>query len=728
MNSRATPFGSGPFPLRKPLPPGEEGDTIDVRELIRIVLRRKWLIVGVALICALLAGVLVSLATPKFTSVSKVMLDARRSQVITDEEVVSDLDLSDEVVNGEAARLHSNVLLEQVVREVGLDQMAPLDPANAPPSLTSRIKSLLGLTATTDLTPQEAEAAQVQRLIWAVRERLSVRREGDSFVIAIWMETESRTLSAKLANTIADQYIATQVSGRRATAQRATASIEDRAAELRAQVETSEAAVEQYRAEILILEGGSLGAAAAQLEELNNQLIIARSDRIAEEARYNQITRVMAAQGIGALANIVTSPIIETLNEDLITATRKDAVWAERYPVDHPERVRLRAEIDVIREDLAREGQKVLDVQKSELEVARFRESALQENLDEMEERLLAISRATIGLRQLEREAQATRLTYEQLLERLNETRTQEHLQEADAVVIERATISGRPSSPKPKLLIVLGGVTGLAIGLGLAFFLELTGTAFRSIPEIEAETGLPVLATLPKGDWKTPIQALNEVRRDPYGIFGERVRHLRTALLMRDGKDVARSILVASSVPGEGKTTVTMALAQMAALAGKSVIVIDCDLRRSSWHAAFKWEMQHDFVDFIENRCEIDDAIYRDEALGFDVLCAAGSHPKVADQLSARWLKPLIEELKRAYDVVLVDVPALLAVSDALVLGQAVDSRIYLVGWNQTPRSAVTKGLGAFREMGLGLEGTVVTMVESDYAADAYTRDYAYG
>lgn len=727
MNSRATPFGSGPFPLRKPLPPGEEGDTIDVRELIQIVLRRKWLIAGVALVCALLAGILVSLATPKYTAGAKVMLDARRGQVITQEEVVSDLDLSDEVVNGEAALLRSNVLLEQVIRKIGFDTLAPLDPANAPPTLKSRIKGLFVSEKPSTLTPEQAEAAQVERLVWAIRKRQNVRREGESFVIAIWMDTESAQLSTLLANTIADQYIASQLSGRRDTAQRATSSIETRVTELRGQVETSEAAVEQYRAELLILEGGSLGAAAAQLEELNSQLVIARSDRIAEEARFNQITKVMQAQGIGALANIVTSPIIETLTEDLIDATRQDAVWADRYQPDHPERVRLRAEIARINEDLAREGQKVLDIQQSELEVAKFREVALQDSVDKMEERLLDISRANIGLRQLEREAAASRQTYEQLLARLNETRTQEQLQEPDAVLIERATMPGKPTSPKPKLMIVLGGVTGVALGLGLAFFLELTGLAFRSVRELEQETGLPVLTTVPKGDWKTPLDALNEIRSDPYGIFGERIRHLRTALLMRDGKDVSRSIMVASSVPGEGKTTTTMALAQMVALAGKSVIVVDCDLRRSSWHAAFKWEMEHDFADFIENRCEIDEAIYTDEELGFDVLCAAGSYPKVADQLSARWLKPLIEELKRAYDVVLVDAPALLAVSDALVLGQAVDSRIYLVGWNETPRNAVAKGLAAFREMGQGLEGVVMTKVDAKGNPDAYTREYAY-
>ncbi|WP_212524272.1 polysaccharide biosynthesis tyrosine autokinase [Actibacterium sp. MT2.3-13A] len=704
---------------------------MDVRELFRMVARRKWLIAGITVLCAVLAGIAVSQITPRYTSVSKVMLDARRSQVITDAEVVSDLDLSEQVVNGEAAVLRSNVLIEKVIREIGMDRLAMMDPANRPLSLADRAKAavigLIGPEPVPPPSPEVAEAARMERLVRAIRDGQTVRREGESFVISILIETEDPVLSTLLANTIADQYIAAQLTGRRETAQRASTSLEDRVAELRAQVEEAEAAVEQYRAEILILEGGSLGAAAGQLEELNNQLIVARSDRIAVEARYTQIARVIEQQGMGAVANIVTSPMIEVLHEELLAATRKDAVWAERYDASHPERVRLAAEIAGIEADLTREVAKMVEIQKSELEVAMSREEAMQKSLSEVEERLLAISRATIGLRQLERESSAKRQTYEGLLERLNETRTQEQLQEPDAVLIERATVPGAPSAPRPKLMVALGGMTGAALAVGLVFFLELTGVAFRSVRELEAETGLPVLDAIPDGRWKTPRAAFEALRAEPYGIYGERIRHLRTALLMRDGRDVSRSIMLASSVPGEGKTTTALALAHMSALAGKSVIVVDCDLRRSSLQAAFKWRMAHDFVDFIENRCDIDEAIHSDPDLGFDVLAASGSHPGTADQLSANWLKPLINELKRVYDVVIVDAPALLAVSDALVLAQAVDSRVYLVRWNDTPRHAVQKGLAAFAEMGVVLDGTVMTMVDSSKSPDTYASDYSY-
>lgn len=734
MNSRVNPFGPGPFPLRKPPLSDAEGDEVDVRELLRMVMRRKGLVILMAALFALVAGLVVSQITPKYTSVSKVMLDARHSRVITDEEVVSDLDLSDEVVNGEAAVLRSNVLLERVIAEIGPDRLNVLDPALRPPSLVGRLVEMvtpyLPVLKPEDkpaLTAEQAAAARVKRLVWGIRDGLTVRREGESFVIALFVETEDPELSALLANTISQQYIAAQLTGRRATAQRATASIESRVNELRSEVSRAEAAVEQYRAEILILEGGSLGAAAGQLEELNNQLIVARSDRIAIEARYDQIQRLLDQQGVAALADIVTSPMIEVLNEELIAATRKEAVWADRYGSDHPERLRLSAEIARIRAALEGEVRKMVEIRKSELEVAQFRETAMQDSLTDLEERLQDISRATIGLRQLEREAAATRQTYEALLARLNETRTQEQLQEPDAVVIERATVPDLPSAPRPKLMLALGAATGLALGLGLALFLELTSVTYRSLRELEAGTHTPVLAAIPDGGWRNPRKAFDEIRKEPYGVFGESIRHLRTALLMRDGVDQPRSILLASSVPAEGKTTTVMALAHMSALAGKSVIVLDCDLRRSSLQAAFKWSMRHDFVDFIENRCSVDEAIHSDPDLGFDVLAASGPKPQVADQLSAKWLKPLIAQLKTVYDVVLIDAPALLAVSDALVLAQAVDSSVYLVRWGATPRQAVSNGLGAFAEMGLEVDGTVMTMVDMKKSSDAYTSKYAY-
>lgn len=724
----ATRFGRGPRPT-------DDEDSVDLRELFRMLWRRKWTVVICMLAAAVLAAALVSRVTPVYTSVAKVMLDPRKARVIAEDAVVADLDLSEQVVNSEVSVLASNVLIERVIRAIGLDRLEPMDPANRPPGAADRAKAQVKAWLA-PLLPEEApagpalmtpEEAQMERLVWAIRRNLSVYREGESYVIGIRVDNESPVLAMELANALAEQYIAQQLDGRRETAQRATAWIEQRVEELRAEVEAAEAEVAEYRATMLTLEGGSLDTASQQLAEINNQLMLARADRVAAEARYAQITGTIAEKGIGAVGNIVTSPVLDTLNEERLALLRRDALWADRYGANHPERERLASELERLDADIDKEVRKIVDQRRSDLEIARIREDTMQQGLDALEGRVVEVSRNSIGLRQLERSAAAARQTYEDFLSRLTETRTQEQLQTPDSKLIERATIPGGPSAPRPKLITAMGGMAGLALGVGLVFFLELTAVTFRSVAQVERETGLPVLAAIPQGNWRSPLAAYRHLLKAPYGAFAERIRHLRTALLMRGGRAARPSILVISSVPGEGKTTTTLALAQMSALAGKSVIVLDCDLRRSAMQQAFGWRFDQDLSDFIADRCSLSEAIYSDPEVGFDVLAASVANPLAADQLSAAWLKPTIEQLKRVYDVVLIDAPALLAVSDALVLAQAVDSTVYLVRWDSTRRADVDKGLSALAEMGVGVDGVVLTMVDATQDSAKYVKGYAY-
>jgi len=729
MYNRMPPRGSGAFPVGGHGAMAEDADRVDLRDLAHKIWRRKRTIVGCIVAGALLAGVAVSQVTPLYTASSKVMLDPRKGRVTTTQAVVSNLDVSAQLVNSEVAVLDSNVLIDKVIKEIGVDRLALLDPG-VRLSLMARLKNLVGLgkQPVTAPTAGVLQARKTERLVYAVRKALTVRSQPKSYVISISVKTPSPKVSMLLAGTIADQYIANQLLARKQTAERASVWISNRVDQLRTEVERAEQAVETFRSTSLVLEGSSLETATAQLFEMNTRLATARSDRAVATARYDQLLRVIDKGGIKAADAIVTSPTLQALNAQRIALMHKDAVWAERYAVDHPMRQNLRNEITQIDADIDTEIRKQVDVQRNAVDTAKILENSMAASLNEMEQRVNRISANALGLRELERKVTASRQAYTQLLTRLTEIQSQEQLQRADAKLVERATIPGAPSSPRPKLLIAMGGFLGGAVGLALAFFLELSGTTFRSETEIESLTGLPVLAMIPQGDWASPRAAYREMEHSPNGIIAERIRHLRTALLTGVNKDRGRSIMITSSVPAEGKTTTTLALAKMAALAGKTVIVVDCDLRRASLHQAFEWQMDWDLGDFIHDQCSLGDAIYSDPRLGFDVLASSEPMPMAADELSETWLKPMLDMLTRHYDVVLLDTPPALAVSDALVLAQMVDTTVYLVRWGQTPRPAVLKGLGLFENISGGPSGIVLTMVDMKSSAMSYTEDYAYG
>ena len=690
-------------------------DSVDLRALVRALWRRKWIVAGTAVIGAFLALAAVSRVEPVYTAVSKVMLDARKATVVPGAEVIGDLDLRGEVVLGEISVLRSNVLMERVVREIGIDRLgAVLDPAGA------------GAVPEGPFASMTAEEIRVERLVWALRRSVSIWREGESFVIGITVETTDPVMSAEIANAISNSYISGQLEARRSFATGATQWIEERAEDLRLQVEAAEAAVEEYRAGTFMSGGDSETSASGQLAQLNEQLAIARADRVSAEARLARMSEVLEREGPVGMTGLVDSPLIDTLGAERIALTRRDDQWAERYGPDHPERVRIAAEIARVDDDLRAEIEARVEAVRSDVEIAMLREASLSEGIDETEARLVDLARGAIGLRQLEREANAARSAYEALLTRLSETRTQEQLQQPDAVVIERATIPGAPSAPRPKLMIAVGAVLGTLAGLAWVLFGSLTAMGYSSLLRLEAETGLPALSVIPQTRARTPRAAIEALRKEPYGPYAERIRALRTALLVQDGKDQPRSVMLLSSLPDEGKTTTLLALAAMSAAAGRSVVVVDCDLRRASVGQAFPGKAKGDFAGFIREDCDLGAAIRHDTVLGADILAPHKPAPELSDQLSPQWLGPLFEKLKETYDVVLVDAPAVLSVSDAQVVAKGVDTRVYLVRALKTPRGAVAKGLGLLGEADIPLTGLAMTMADGREVADSYHEAYA--
>jgi len=711
---------------------GMDADRVDLRDLGRKIWRRRWVILGMTVLCAALAGLAVMRVTPLYTATAKVMLDPRQVRIVTSKAVVSNVDVSAQAVNSEVTVLDSNVLIEKVVNKVGFEGLQILDTGQRRSSL-SMLKGLLGLGKTAGPVapgPKVLRAQKVERLVFAIRKATTVRRVAKSFVIAITVKTPKPELSATLAGDIASTYIDSQLGGRRNAARQTAIWIEDRIAALKIGLQKAEAAVDKYRSSALILDGASLKTASQQLVELNSRLAVDRANYTAAKARYDQLANVVKNRGVQAALTLVSSPILATLAQKRVDLVHQDAVWGARYGPEHPTRKRLAREIRQLDTDIAQEVQKQIDTRRNAVATAKILVTSMAASIKQMEQRIITISGNAIGLRDLEQKVTASRRDYQDMLSRLSQTRSQQQLQKPDARIIERATIPGAPASPRPKLMIAMGGMAGLALGLGLAFFLELTTTTFRSAAEVEQDTGLPVLAAIPFGAWSTPLAAYQELERNPTGIFAERIRHLRTAILRNAGlgeDQRGRSILLTSSAPMEGKTTTTLALAKMAALAGKSVIVIDCDLRRSSLQKAFQWDMAFDLGDFIHDKCALGDAIHADPALDFDVLAAARPLPEAADDLSESWLEPMLATLTKYYDLVLLDTPPVLAVSDALVLSQVVDRSIYLVRWDGTARAAVAKGLASFAEMGAAPMGAVLTMVPVREEPMRYAREYAY-
>jgi len=713
----------------------EDTDRVDLGALVRKIWQRRRLLVICVLVGAFLSGLAVSRVTPLYTAGAKVMLDARKVRILSKDAIIGDLGVTEQVVNSEVAVIRSNVLLEAVIRRIGLERLKMLDPRSSTPSLSQRIKRMLHLApANFDAsTKADRQAQKIERLVYAIRKSLTVRRESKSLVIGIAVETANPRLSMILARTISEEYIATQLTERQRAAKSATASIEARVATLKSEVEAAEAAVQDATTTSLTEDGASVGTASGQLTDLNKRVAQARADHASARARLRQLSLVIETQGLKAAENLVSTPIIETLKAKRADLRHRDDLLAKRYDRTNRLRMRLIAQIQQLNDDIGQEVLAQLAVYRGDDATTAAVVKSLTTSLTEQEQRVSQISTNSIDLKNLESKAAALRTTYEELLARMTESRAQEKLQKADARIVERATIPGAPTFPRPKLIIFLGAMGGLVAGFALVFFFELSGTTYRDERKLEREIGLPVLASLPLASFSTPVQAYSGIGLAPNSVFAERLRHLRTAAQSIAGQASAgqpnqgTSFLISSALPNEGKTTTTLALARIFAMSGQSVIVVDCDLRRSSTGKMLGVEFTYDLADYIYKRCNLGDAIYSDDRLDFDLLAVGSQLPSGGDYLSKDWLEPMLQTLKKYYDVILVDAPPVLSVSDPIILSQVVDTSLFLVRWGTTPTEAVKKGVRALAELGSGPAGVVMTMVDVSKAPEQYAGENAY-
>lgn len=718
---------------------GDHDDTADLGRMLRSIWRRKWFVLAFAFVAAVLCYVVAAAQPFKYTARATVMLDAREQRVISaQDQVVADLKLNSPILESEVAVLRSRSLAETVVTDIGIDRFDSIDPANVAPGPVRRavnsVRSLFGAEpgqagqpATAVNTPLVTpEERRLNRIVTELREGIRISRIGSSYVIEVTATTIDPELSALVANGLVDTYVAAQLQDRRRVAVEATRWLADQVERRREELSEVEARVEDYKQDQLNATGSSTEMVEQQLAELNRQLVLARSDRASEEARLGQVETLLADRGAAAVADTYSSAFLDSLKEERKGIIREDARLAATLGVRHPDRLDLASELTRIDALIADEVSNIIQTHRNEIEVFGSRETSLQNDLDALEQQLAEISSSSLILRQLEREADVAKDSYESMLARLGEIRAQAELQRAEAKLINAAQIPLGPSAPRRNLIAAFGGTVGLTIGLIAALVMEVAGAGFQRSVELEKATGMRVLAVLPRVRVDQPASVLRLLKKEAYSLLAERYRQLRTVLTMSvPGR--SQTILVMSSVAREGKTTTALSLAYFFSKSGASTILVDLDTRRASLQKELMSRPASDLSDYLQGQATLDEAIARPGWLEFDITGTERHKALFADGASNAWIKDLFDQLKERYDVIVVDAPPVLAVSEGLAIASAVDNILYLVRWRHTSRKSVDYGLAALKDVGVRPTGLVMSIADIDADPDVHAQNYNY-
>ena len=586
------------------------------------------------------------------------------------------------------------------------------------------------------MSPDEQAAALLESVTSAYRAGLSVVPKDRARVIYVSYTSTDPEMAALGANTSAEVYILDQLETKGEASSRAGKWLSDRVNEMRRRVIESERRLEEFRRDVGIIEIGGATLYQQQLASLSEEMVLTRTQRAESEARYEQVQEILAEGGdIDSVAAVLDSRLIQNLREQEATLGAKIAELSTQFRPNHPKMKLAQTEIVGLEEKIQIEVDKIATNLGNELKISRVREANLQREVNRLEELLDEQKEAEVTLRALESEVRANKQIYETLLSRFKETNVQRDdvLQQADARIISRANVPGSPFYPKRSVMILAAFVVSLVIGIAISLIAEFLDSGFRSPNQIEHLTGLPTIGLIPTVEklaqrGKRPHEIALE---KPNSTYGEAIRTLRTALLLSQVDHPPRSIVVTSSVPGEGKTATALSLAATAARSAQKAIVIDCDLRHPSLHNYLDHPNHVGVGDYLASLATLEVVIEIDPRSGVHFITGGNRAPNPTDLLGSAEMHQLLDQLTRIYDLVVIDTPPLLAVSDALVMVRHVDKTVFLVRWEKTRRESAMVGLKTVMEAGADLAGVLLTQVDVrkhaqyDYADSGY---YYYG
>jgi len=687
-----------------------ESDDVGLAEIFSVLRRRAWLLVAVVVPALVIAVAAITLLPPRYTAEVLIMIEPDGSKnIVSLESVVAGLSGDAESVQSEAYVLQSRALADRVVQKLGLDSDAEFNGRLAD-----------GKTA-------EVSAVAYSGVIDSFQGRLEVVPLENSRVIAVRFTSLSADKASLIANTLANEYLQSRLETKFELTQRANTWLAQRIAELRDRVTEAEGAVENARESLGLLEGDGVTLASQELAELNTKLVVARSERAEAQASLQELERALRSRGgADAVGRVLDSPLIQSLREQQAEVERRVAELSTELGDKHPRMIQLRAESAELDQRIESETNKIVAGLRNELGSARARENSLQQSLDEIKERVTVANQNDIELRALEREAEANQALLGTLLARQQETLSQEDLsfQQPDASIFSPADVPSEPSFPKPALIVGLALIASAVLGLVLVLILELLDGGFRSGEQFEHATGVPSIGFVPltrkPDDYKT---LAGYVAGRPASAFGEAMRTLSWSLKLAFPDEPPRVVLVTSSLPGEGKTTVASAMATSQSRAGQRVVLVDADIRRAGCHNVTGVDREPGLTNLLAGEVELDQVLAVSEWSGLEVIPAGTPSPHAPNLLGSQKMADLLHQLSGRFDLVVIDSPPLMAAADARILSRLADATVLMVRWGKTRRPVVRLAVRQLQAAGARLAGGLLTMVDVNRNAK-----YSYG
>ncbi len=727
------------LPLQPRLPPQPflqgGGEHLDIGRLLNSLRVHKWGILSFALAVTLFTGLVVFSMQPIYEARGSIELQSQEANVVSVEEVYSLSAGHFSYTSTQYEIMKSRGLAERVVRKLRLYQhpyFLPNEEDKTEPWYKSYLPTWLPdwswlpggeKEPQVELTDQEKEEALIQLITGSVAAGLTVTPVQFSYIVYLSYRSPHRELAAQIVNALAEEFISSNLESRTQGTLQATDWLDVRLVELAEKLRLSEQALQDYRdREGLVSMEGVTALGGNELAGLAQRL---------NEASKARIEAKNIMDDLQGLANPTTEQLLNTpaimghqsvkdLKRAQSAAERKIIELSNRYGPRHPQMIAAQTDRATAKQQLRKEVSEVVSGISREYQLAVSSERQLKAEWEARKSEVQEFNRKEFELQELQRDVDTNLQLYDIFFTRIKSVGETGAFERPHARIVDKALVPGSPVEPKKGLSITIALILGSILGCAIAIVLDILDNTIKSPDDVQSKLGVPLLGSIPKvkTDKNGDFEQFWQQRQ---GQYAEALRTIRTGVVLSGLDDPAKVIVVTSTLPGEGKSTLSLnlgsALGQM-----ENVLVIGADLRRPSLAQRCNLTPNHQGLShLVSGTAEMKDCLRYLEEQNMYVMPAGVIPTNPLEMISSSKFLEALEDLKGKFDRIVIDSAPLQIVSDAMVLGSYADSVIYVVKADSTSAFQAKKGIASMLASNQPLTGVVLNQFDAKKASQYY-------
>lgn len=703
-------------------------ELFDIRQILQVLLCAKWRILLFTLSCVIMTIFVLLNTAPVYRATSTLLIEAQQARAIKIDEVYGFNSMQQEYYLTQFEVLKSRSIAAEVFDELQVSQHPQYQSR---PSAMSKLKALLNINSDKAPPPDPeyqkylVRKGQLDKFV----NNLSVVPVRRTQLVQIRFSSQDPRLAQAVADSLGNAYINSQLSARFGITQKANNWLGGRVAELRERLEQSELKLEAFRAvNNLVDVAGITALDKRELENLNEQLGEARA-RNAESQSFLNLIRQFKQDDIArleSLQEITSHPSVQNVKREVLIAERKVVELSNTYGAKHPRMIAANAELATVQQSLRDQILRLMDGVDKEAQAAAQRLEALELRFEALRSRFSGLGGLEADYRRLEREVETNRLLYENFMSRQKETEVSSGFDAPIARFTDLAQLPTVPIKPNKKMTVLLVVFVATGFAMVLVLLTDAFNDTIKSTQDIEKVLKQRALGYLPRINKKLKDNILARLFfSEAHRLYREEAQNIRTSLFLLTLNSEIKTLLITSSVPEEGKTSVALNLGYAFGLLER-VLVIEADMRKPTMCEKLNYPLyQSGLANILAGTAQFSECVVRDEETKIDVLTAGAVSLNPLELQASERMRGLLNELKQQYDRIIIDTPPVQAVSDALQLVSLSDAVLMVVKADKTRTAVINNTLARINQAHGNVCGVVLNQM--DVSRAVYYRRYDY-